>query len=119
MAVLTGVWLEEEHLGAACLDASAGAPEFYLNERVEGQYHGTGDLFASALLGGLLNGAALGAACGNAVEFTLRCIRTTRERSRDFRFGPKFETHLPWLGQKMEGFRCSSQKPVANEGILG
>lgn len=119
MAVLTGVWLEEKHLGAACLDTASGKPEFFLDERVEGLYHGTGDVFASALLGGLLNGADLGAACGTAVEFTLRTIRTTRECGRDTRFGPKFEEHLPWLGMRMEDIRTRMRESrKADENIL-
>ena len=53
MAVLTGVWLKEGSLGTACYDAATGEAELYLTDRIEGFYHGTGDLFASALLGGL------------------------------------------------------------------
>ena len=59
MAVLTGVWLHEGTLGTACYDAGTGGAELFLTDRIEGFYHGTGDLFASALLGGLLNGASL------------------------------------------------------------
>ena len=60
---------------------------------------------ASALLGGLLNGAPLEEACALATEFTWRTIETTFEKSPDHRFGPKFECHLPWLGEKMEELR--------------
>lgn len=98
MAVLTGVSLDDENLGAACLDKAAGRAGFFLMPRIEGFYHGTGDLFSSCLLGGLLNGMKLEAACALAVEFTHRAIVTTHERSLDYRFGPKFELHLPWLG---------------------
>ena len=105
MAVLTGVWFEESRLGTACLDTASGSAEFFLLSRVEGAYHGTGDLFAASLLGGLCNGMALGEACAVATEFTHRAIGTTRAYSRDVRFGPKFEVHLPWLAARMEGFR--------------
>ena len=60
MAVLTGVWLQEGALGTACYDSQVGEAKLFLTDRIEGFYHGTGDLFASALLGGLLNGAPLG-----------------------------------------------------------
>ena len=59
MAVLTGVWLQEGALGTACYDSQVGEAKLFLTDRIEGFYHGTGDLFASALLGGLLNGAPL------------------------------------------------------------
>ena len=110
MAVLTGVWLPVGSLGTACYDARTGEAELFLTDRIEGFYHGTGDLFASALLGGLLNGACLKEACETATEFTWRPIETTFEKSADHRFGPKFECHLPWLGEKMEACR----KTVAN-----
>ena len=110
MAVLTGVWLKEGTLGTACYDARTGEAELYLTDRIEGFYHGTGDLFASALLGGLLNGGSLKESCEIATEFTWRTIETTFEKSTDYRFGPKFECHLPWLGEKMEACR----KTVAN-----
>lgn len=110
MAVLTGVWLNEGSLGTACYDARTGEAELYLTDRIEGFYHGTGDLFASALLGGLLNGGSLTGSCEIATEFTWRTIETTFEKSADYRFGPKFECHLPWLAEKMEACR----KTVAN-----
>ena len=114
MAVLTGVWLKEGSLGTACYDAATGEAELYLTDRIEGFYHGTGDLFASALLGGLLNGMSLNAACETATEFTWRTIETTHEKCEDHRFGPKFECHLPWLGEKMEACR----KTIANPADL-
>ena len=110
MAVLTGVWLKAGSLGTACFDSRTGRMELFLTDRIEGFYHGTGDLFASALLGGLLNGVTLEEACEVATEFTWRTIETTFEKSPDHRFGPKFEVHLPWLAEKMEACR----KSVAN-----
>lgn len=105
MAVLTGVSLDGKSLGAACRDERSGRTEYFLLPKVEGMFHGTGDLFASALLGGLLNGMTLGEACKLAVEFTHRAVETTKQYSRDTRFGPKFECHLPWLGAQMEAYR--------------
>ncbi len=64
MAVLTGVWLQEGSPGHRLLRRSqVGEAKLFLTDRIEGFYHGTGDLFASALLGGLLNGMSLKAAC--------------------------------------------------------
>ena len=87
-------------LGTACYDAATGEAELYLTDRIEGFYHGTGDLFASALLGGLLNGMSLNAACETATEFTWRTIETTHEKCEDHRFGPKFECTCPGWGKK-------------------
>ncbi len=103
MAVLTGVWTQEGELGAACYDRESREVRTSLLPRIEGYYHGTGDLFSSALLGGLLNGMGLGEACATAVEFTHRAIVTTHASGEDTRFGPKFEGHLNWLGQRVRG----------------
>lgn len=110
MAVVTGVWEGEDALGAACLDSATGEVHAYLTDRIEGFYHGTGDLFASALLGTLLNGASLQEACEVATEFTWRTIETTHHLCVDTRFGPKFECHLPWLAETMEAIRARAQR---------
>ena len=65
-------------------------------------------LLAISLLGGLLNGMDLSEACRTAVDFTHKVIETTRERSADIRFGPKFEVHLPELARIMEDFRAGT-----------
>lgn len=103
LAVLTGVRCRGK-LGSASMDAS-GKLEMCLLEEIPGSYHGTGDLFASTLVGGLLNGMSLGEACRLATEFTHQVILTTREKSPDVRFGPKFEVHLPELAARVEAFR--------------
>lgn len=100
-AVLTGVRSPEGEVGSACRDQETGETSFFLLPEIEGSYHGTGDLFASTLLGGLLNGLKLPAACALATEFTHKAIESTRASGADSRFGPKFEGHLPWLGAKM------------------
>lgn len=104
-AVLTGVSFDGEAVGCASYDSEAGEYSFCFLPRIEGSFHGTGDLFASALLGGLLNGKALSEACLLATEFTHRCIKTTAERAADRRFGAKFEEHLPWLGAELKVYR--------------
>ena len=105
MAVLTGVWQEEGCLGAACLERGQEEPQWLLSDRVPGSYHGTGDVFGSTLVAGLLNGMTLPQACQLAVDYTQRVIVTTHQVGGDLRMGPKFECHLPWLCQKMADFR--------------
>ncbi len=100
-AVLTGVFFEEKELGAAWFDSASGEFGVCMQSRIEGYYHGTGDLFSSTLLGGLLNDLSLERACALAVEFTHRAIVTTHDHSKDYRFGPKFEPHLPWLSNTL------------------
>lgn len=93
--ILTGVWFEEDHLGAAAYDSKTGELSFAFQKRIEGLYHGTGDVFASALLGALLNGFPLPKAAQIAVDFTVESIRRTQKAGTDVRFGVNFEQGLP------------------------
>ena len=95
--VLTGVCFDEKRLGTATLDSSSGRIAYTLSERIEGSYHGTGDVFASALLAALLNDFDLDAAARIAVDFTCGCILRTREAGTDIRYGVNFEDGLPGL----------------------
>lgn len=93
--VLTGVHLDEGTMGAAAYDRATGKIEYAFSPRVEGVFHGTGDVFASALLGGVLRGLSLGAALGIAVDFVYRCAKITHEAGTDLRYGVNFESNLP------------------------
>ena len=56
--ILTGVCFEEGNLGAACMGQDK-VPHYYFENRLEGVYHGTGDVFASAFCGAILNDFSL------------------------------------------------------------
>lgn len=99
--VLTGVWFSPELLGAAGLDADTGLVTYAFSRRVAGRYFGTGDLFASILLSGLLNGMNLKNAMQLAVDFTCSSIRRTKDAGDDPRFGVNFESGLPGLMQEL------------------
>lgn len=93
--VLTGVYLKEEELGAATYDYKTGIIEFVLTQKIPGYYHGTGDIFASALLSALLNNFSLNEAAQIAVNFTADSIRRTYKAKTDYRFGVNFEQCIP------------------------
>ena len=95
--VLTGVSRREGVTGAACLDRRDGAVSFAEAERVPGSFHGTGDLFASVLTGGLLRGLPLGEAAGRAAGFVSACVRRTLELGTPAREGVDFEPLLKML----------------------
>lgn len=93
--VLTGVYFDGTSLGAATYDKRSGAIDYALANRIEGYYHGTGDVFGSALLGALLNDFSLKQAAQIAVDFTVQSIAWTKKAGTDIRFGVNFETNLP------------------------
>lgn len=96
--ILTGVWFDSDKIGAACFDRERREAKYILNERVPGAFHGTGDLFASILLGVLMRGGRVEDACACAARGVAECIKQTVEDGReDTRWGVKFEKCLPFL----------------------
>jgi pyridoxine kinase len=95
--VLTGVFFDEEELGAATYDRKTGITGYTLVPIIPGYYHGTGDVFGSALLAALLNGFDLNESAGIAVRFTANSILRTYHAKTDIRFGVDFEHGIPGL----------------------
>lgn len=99
--VITGVSRREGLTGAAAFD---GAQVCWAEaEAYPRLFYGTGDVFASALLAGLMRGLPLGEALGLAVAFTHESIRHTLAEGRPLRYGPCFEKALPWLVDRLRG----------------
>jgi Pyridoxal/pyridoxine/pyridoxamine kinase len=93
--VLTGVFFDDEHLGAATYDAATEEISYQFEKRIPGYYHGTGDVFGSALLSAILNDFPLNEAAAIAARFTTSSIRKTAEEGTDIRFGVNFEKSIP------------------------
>lgn len=100
--VLTGVYFDDTELGSAAYDSETGRIDFALSERIEGYYHGTGDVYGSALLSALINGKGLAEAAEIAVEFTVESIRRTKNAGTDIRYGVDFEHGLAALAQRVK-----------------
>ena len=92
--VITGVRPEESCVGAACFDRETGAVSFPCTRQVPVEYSGTGDLFASVMLGALLRGESLHQATALAVEFVQKCAAFTQTLDGDRREGVMFERLL-------------------------
>lgn len=95
MVVLTGIWFGEAKLGVAVYNG--GDISYAMGTRIPGAYHGTGDVYGSALLAALLGGQTPGLAAQTAVDFTVGSIRRTHLAGTDMRFGVNFEAELPNL----------------------
>ena len=93
--VLTGVFFNDEDLGAATYDAATGEVTYSFEKRIPGYYHGTGDVFGSALLSALMNDFSLSESAAIAVRFTTSSIRKTAAAGTDIRFGVDFEHTIP------------------------
>lgn len=92
--VLTGVGFEPGMTGAAI--RSGDCVSFYSHKRLEKNYSGTGDIFASAFTGAYLQDKSLEEAAQIAADYTCACIRNTFENPAHW-YGVKFEIALPLL----------------------
>jgi pyridoxine kinase len=99
--VLTGIYFDNEKLGAACYDTEKCTVQYALSKKIEGFYSGTGDVFASVLLASMLNQKTLFESCEIAAEFVKNGISSVKECGGDRRFGINFESELPWLIKKL------------------
>lgn len=99
-AVITGVSRKPGATGAAAWDGRQICWEE--TDSYDRLFYGTGDVFASALLTGLMNEQNLQSALHLAVGFTHEAILHTLEENRPLRFGPCFEKALPWLTQELK-----------------
>lgn len=93
--VLTGVEFDKSMIGAAAFNRKTDTVSYSLRQKVEGMFHSTGDLFASSLLGAILNGFDINKACDIAIDFTVASINKTVKAGGDSRFGLCFELCLP------------------------
>jgi pyridoxine kinase len=95
--VLTGVSLEPGKLGIAAYDG--GEVYFYFTGRIDGYFHGTGDVYASSFLAAYLKKGDLNKAASVAADFTVSAIEKTLEGDAERRYGVNFEECLPLLAK--------------------
>lgn len=84
------------YLGAAC-GSPDGRVSYALHSLIPGRYHGTGDVFGSAVVAALANGLSLDKAAEIAVRYTAGSILRTAEAGTDVRFGVDFEAGIGGL----------------------
>ncbi len=99
--VLTGMHFDNQTLGAASYDAESGQIGYAFADRIEGYFHGTGDVFGSALLSSLMHEMPLAKAARAAVDYTQKCISLTVEAKQELRYGVCFERALPYLMERL------------------
>ncbi len=92
--ILTGVFFEEDDLGAGCYDVEKDEIFYVMGKRIEGQYHGSGDVFASFFLGAYMQDLSLEKALEAAVEYTCKAIDITKKDGSAHRMGLRFESVL-------------------------
>ena len=99
--ILTGVSFEEGKLGAACIGQDR-IPHYYFENKLNGVYHGTGDVFASSFCGAILNGFSLHDAMAIAVRYVCNCIKRTQTMDRPIKYGVDFERGIPFYIKELK-----------------
>lgn len=97
--IITDVSFSPEETGIALLSRSSreNEPEFLFRSRFDGVFHGTGDVFASFVLAGLLQELPLKAAAERALDLTHESIEWTLREKQPLRYGVQFERVLKKL----------------------
>ena len=96
-AVITGVSFAPGTVGAGCFDRGSGKIRFAMARQEHGEFSGTGDLFASVLLGASLRGETLADATARAVDFIQKCVSRTLAAGTPVLDGVQFEPLLKEL----------------------
>ncbi len=100
--LLTGVSFDPLLLGVATYDRKKDAVSYCFDERIEGNFHGTGDVFASTFTGAITCGLSLEKAAALAVSFTVRAIKETLPDRKKHWYGVRFEKALPYLVSEID-----------------
>lgn len=99
--VLTGVRMDDRTVSSVSYDRQSGIIRHVCREKQDGMFHGTGDVFASALTAALLRDKNLFEATEIAVDFTVGSIKRTIASGAE-RYGVDFERGMGDLINALE-----------------
>ncbi len=88
--VLTGVRKTENQVGVFCLLDGKEIYEYYIEREVK-DFHGTGDIYSSAVYGALMKGKSLQESVKFACDYTKHCIAVTLAEPNYSIYGVNFE----------------------------
>ena len=95
--VVTGIPLPDDKIATLGFDRMTGQSWQFINDLIPARYPGTGDVFASVLLGRLLAGFSLPAAIRDAADFVASAVRLSIASGAPRREGILLESCLPRL----------------------
>ncbi len=93
--ILTGVSFDDEHLGSVAYDPKTDSFYEYFTKQEPESFHGTGDIFASAVVSALERGKGYQQVLRVATEFTHRSIEKTLQDPTPNWYGVNFEEAIP------------------------
>ncbi|MDO4571179.1 MAG: pyridoxamine kinase [Planctomycetia bacterium] len=105
-SVLTGISFSPDELGVMGYDSERDAFFSYFNRRINADYHGTGDVFASACVGALMNDLSVEESLKIAADYTALSIQETIDAPDGRWYGVQFESVIPQLLEMMSRAKC-------------
>lgn len=97
--ILTGVSYKEGKVGVVVCENNNIS--YYEHERINRNYHGTGDIFSSSFVGALLNNKTAYESSQIAADYVCECIKNTYD-DKNHNYGVKFEPILYKLISKIK-----------------
>jgi len=98
--ILKGISFEEGKLGIIVYDSKSGEKKEYFTEKLEKSSHGTGDCYAAAFTGAVMQGESEYDSAVLATDFVVRCLKDTADDASHW-YGVKFERALPMLVERL------------------
>ncbi len=95
--ILTGVSFKDNELGVMSYNRENDKFFSYFREKVPAKYHGTGDIFASTLVGAMVNDNSLEEALKIAVDYVWETINDTYVTKKEDAYGVNFESKMAYL----------------------
>lgn len=102
--VLTGVSFKDNKLGVMSYNKETNEFFTYFKEKIPAKYHGTGDIFASTLVGAITNNNTLEEGLKIAVDYVWKTINDTYKTNKKDAYGVNFETKIPYLINRISNY---------------
>ncbi len=102
--VLTGVSFKDNKLGVMSYNKETNEFFTYFKEKIPAKYHGTGDIFASTLVGAITNNNTLEEGLKIAVDYVWEIINDTYKTNKKDAYGVNFETKIPYLINRISNY---------------
>lgn len=102
--VLTGVSFKDNKLGVMSYNKETNEFFTYFKEKIPAKYHGTGDIFASTLVGAITNNNTLEEGLKIAVDYVWETINDTYKTNKKDAYGVNFETKISYLINRISNY---------------
>ncbi len=98
--VLTGVSFQPHKLGVCVYEQ--GKAQYYFTDKIQRNFHGTGDIYSSAFVAGFVLGKTALEAAAAAADYTVEAMKLTMPYAQEHSYGVFFEKAMPTLLKKLD-----------------